>query len=185
LPTNPQPHLESFSAPILNLSDTHVTAPFFGPNAWIAVLKPVTGGNIPAQHAFLQVKMTFKDGGAYDFSRIYEEVKEKTVSARDLARDAGRTVDLSDVPLEQLPAYEETGNGVAAAPRANAEATPIVAPTPTRPAQNSSLAPQAVSVGPSITPSQAPPNEPPPGYEEAQSSSVMNRMEEQTRKSWE
>ena len=187
LPGKPEAHLQSFAAPVLNLSDTHVSAPFFGPNAWQAILKPVTGGGIPAHHAFIQVKMTFKDGGAYDFHRIFEEVKEKTQHAVESARDTGLQADLSNVPLEQLPAYEEAGSGIVAAPRNEAEATPIVSPRPTRPGQGSQLTAPAQSDGPPCaSPTQAqtmpPPNEPPPGYEEAQSSSVMNSLEERLRK---
>lgn len=67
IPTKPTPTFQSFAAPILNFHDAHVTAPWFGANQWIAAVQPVTGGGISAQYSLLEVKLTFNDGGAFDF----------------------------------------------------------------------------------------------------------------------
>jgi hypothetical protein len=178
LPTTPTTAFQSFSAPILNLLDTHVTAPWFGANAWVAVLKPVTGGGIPPQHAFVELKLTFKDGGAYDFHHVFEELKERVTHAVETARDSGRSADLTDVPFEQLPAYEVTSSH---APVTSPPDGPtIIAPTPVRPGAPSASATQVAPSG-GRQAQQIPPDEPPPGYEEAQSSSVMNSLEESVR----
>ena len=185
LPASPAPHLQSFSAPITSISDTHIAAPFFGPNVWTGVLKPTTGGGIPAQHAYIELKMTFKEGGAFDFHSTFERVKESLVQAQEVARETGRETNLANVG-EQLPAYEEVGEG--SSPRARAEEPQLVAPTPLRPGQSTSSAgPPAptqrrAEEGTSSEQFQAP-NEPPPGYEEVQSRSVMDRLEEIERKS--
>jgi hypothetical protein len=89
LPANPTPQLQSFSAPLLNLHDTHVSAPFFGPNVWTAALQPVAGGGIPANHAFVELKMVFKEGGAFDFHSQFERIKERLQQAVDNARESG------------------------------------------------------------------------------------------------
>ena len=197
LPTAPTPQLQSFSAPILNLQDTHVTAPFFGPNVWTGILQPVTGGGIPAQHSYVEIKMTFKDGGAFDFHAQFERVKETLSQAIEEARESGRMtrqsqgLDLSAVHLEQLPAYEEIGGYMSAPPSHVAQAAPVP-PTPLRqapPPMNGRIESDERSAVPpsNQTPvseqSFQPPNEPPPGYEEAQHSSVVNNLEESIRRS--
>lgn len=121
------PQLQSFSAPILNLQDSHVTAPWIGPNAWVALCRPVQGGGIPVANA-VEVKMTFKDGGAYDFSSRYEVVRERLQQAVETARangtgvgegsqngrrgDAMHGVNVDAVHLEELPRYEDAAQSV-------------------------------------------------------------------------
>ncbi|KAI9682691.1 MAG: hypothetical protein M1829_006678 [Trizodia sp. TS-e1964] len=125
LPASSTPNLQSFSSPILNLHNTHVSAPFFGPNVWTATLQPVAGGGIPATHAAVELKMVFKDGGAFDFHSHFEAMKERIHQAVDVARESGHIsgngaesgngggggglsgVNLASLHLEQLPAYEE------------------------------------------------------------------------------
>ena len=189
LPTTPTEQLQSFSAPILNLQDTHVSAPFFGPNVWSGILLPVTGGGLPAQHAYVEIKMVFKDGGAFDYHSNYERVKETLTNAIETARESGQisgpsqNVDLSSLNLDQLPAYEEIS--------APATSTPIVQPTPIAPGRVQTQAQQQAQTGPASRPlptetsnqtSLPPPNEAPPGYEEAQQSSVANSLEESVRR---
>jgi len=188
LPTTPTPQLQSFSAPILNLQDAHVSAPFFGPNVWIAVLQPVTGGGIPPQHAYIEMKMTFKDGGAFDFHTTFEEVKASLSHALEIARESGHTtgqtsnIDLSNVHLDQLPAYEEAGGNVAA------PAQQIFRPVPI--SVNNTRQPPSTGQGSTVPASNesttgeqfVPPDEPPPGYEEAQASSLVNHLEERVRR---
>lgn len=165
-----------------------MTAPWFGANAWVAVLKPVTGGGIPPQHAFVEAKLTFQEGGAYDFRRVFEEVKERLSHAVEIARDSGRPADLSDVPFEQLPAYDAPSSQPAV-PDSTPREPPMIAPTPTRPVASSRSAsrlspPPVISAHQQETQSQPnPPDEPPPAYEEAQSTSVMDSVEDSVRNS--
>jgi hypothetical protein len=185
LPAEPSPKFQSFSAPILNLQDTHVSAPFFGPNVWYAVLQPVTGGGIPAHHAFVKLKMTFKEGGAFDFSSTYERIKENLWQAAETARESGRTADLSEVDLEQLPAYEEVVDAAPASrpPPAVHRPTPI---SPIRASQRSRTADAPAPTSGNLPPSadrMPPPDEPPPGYEETQHNTIVNNLEENIRRS--
>jgi hypothetical protein len=59
------------------------------------------------------MKMTFKDGGVFDFHTAIEEVEASPSHALEVAREirhtTGRTssIDLSSVHLDQLPAFEE------------------------------------------------------------------------------
>lgn len=196
LPTSPTPQLQSFSAPILNLQDTHTESPFFGANSWTGVLKPVVGGGIPPHHAYIKLSMTFKEGGAFDFATTYERLKETITQAVDIARESGRqqsAPDLSDINLEQLPAYEDIGNTTALS---SAPHPPIQQPTPITPTAVPGYVPQMDN---STTESsaeelerrsrrpeqqQTPPDEPPPGYEEAQqqhSHSVVDNLERNLR----
>ena len=71
LPVTPTPQLQSFAVPILNVTDSRVTAPWFGANKWEAIIQPVQGGGIPPQHAELDLVMEFKEGGAFDFATTY------------------------------------------------------------------------------------------------------------------
>ncbi|KAL8938439.1 MAG: hypothetical protein Q9211_003202 [Gyalolechia sp. 1 TL-2023] len=195
LPATPTAQLQSFSAPILNLQDTHVDAPFFGANSWLGILRPVNGGNIPVHHAYVKLSMTFKDGGAFDFASTYERVKETAAQAVEVARESGRQhgPDLSDINLEQLPAYEEIGS-MAAAPAAPSSQRPIpVAGTiPSQvPQQDSGI---VLSSHDGRNPKPPPPaaasdqqyptpDELPPGYEEVQQRSVVDNLERSLRES--
>jgi hypothetical protein len=127
-------------------------------------VKPVTGGGIPAIHSAVELKLTFKDGGAFDYHTIFEQIKERSHHAYTVARENGQNIStdtgLGSVHLEQLPAYEAPVNntGEADEPR-------ILSPIPVRPT--------AVPT-PTNTPAVNPPapDEPPPGYEEAQVQAV-------------
>ena len=178
---------------MLNLQDTHVSAPLFGPNVWSGILQPVNGGGIPPHHAFVEIKMSFKDGGAYDFQTSLERVKEMLSNAIEEARESGRvngraeTVDMSTVHLEQLPAYEEVGSTPSCPPSNLVRPTPISPNRQDQPAHDAS-ATEGTSGG--ITANQLPnrqqfqpPNEPPPDYEEAQQSSIVSNLEESIRRS--
>ncbi|KAF2089393.1 hypothetical protein K490DRAFT_37226 [Saccharata proteae CBS 121410] len=190
LPSTPTPQLQSFAAPILNLHDTHVTAPFFGPNVWAAVVQPVPGGNIPPQHTALELKMTFKDGGAFDFHTAFERIKERLQQAVEVAhisgdgqetgdgRGAGALagVDLENVHLDELPAYE-AGPG---------PAPPIDPSSAAHPRdRDSGLGMSGEEGAPKPSPGRGPfepPVEPPPGYEEVQRESVNVELERRLRR---
>jgi len=176
LPSAPTAELQSFSSPILNLQDTFVRAPFFGANYWTATVKPVAGGGIPSTHSAVELRLTFKEGGAFDYHTIFEQIKERSHQAYTVARESGRngTADpgLANVHLEQLPAYE-AGPGA----RGEEDEPRILSPVPVRPG----------AVSPTVTGTDAPavnppaPNEPPPGYEEAQVQAVGIDLDQRLR----
>lgn len=185
LPASPTPALQSFAAPILNTHDSHVVAPWIGPNVWTALVQPVQGGGIPAHHAVLELKVTFKEGGAYDFHSRYETVKERLQQAVEVARESGSVqgdgsetgrgrgggalagVNVAGVHLEDLPAYEEAGASVS---------VPVAAAAPR---EEQSLSPVAVDEGEDNAPRPPfdPPVEPPPGYEEVQRETIQDEVE--------
>ncbi|KAL1591710.1 hypothetical protein SLS60_011709 [Paraconiothyrium brasiliense] len=200
LPVSPTPTFHSFAVPILNVSDSRVTAPWFGANKWEAVITPVYGGGIPASHSALDLVMEFKEGGAFDFATTFERLRERLKQAVDVAHTSGDGVEgdgrgagalagvnLSSVHLEDLPAYEDT--------RMHAR-VPDDMPSP--PLGRGSLG--RGSVGTAGTEStaersspplgsprqeqesfQAPPSEPPPGYEEVQQRGVADELERRLR----
>lgn len=172
----------------------HVSAPIFGANSWSGILLPVNGGGIPPHHAYLKIKMTFRDGGAFDFASIYERIKENVSQASELAQESGRPVDLSTIDIDQLPAYEEVAGSspILAAPSVPISTLDIQQPIPI-----STRAPVGPSrIGGDIHPwsnpqptrrpnnAQAPPpNGPPPGYDEVQRNSVAESLEASIRRS--
>lgn len=189
LPTTPSASFQSFAAPILNLHDTHVTAPFFGPNVWSAIVQPVPGGNIPPEHAALELKIVFKDGGAFDFHSTYERIKERLQQAVEVARESGHmtgngaetgggqgagalgAVDMNTVHLDELPAYEDAAT-TRPVPVARQEA-PLIDLAANEPTARTSPPQQQFS----------PPAEPPPGYEDVQSQSISDELERRLRES--
>lgn len=153
--------------PLLNVHDTHVTAPFFGPNVWVAIVQPVSGGGIPASLPAIQCKVTFKEGGAFDFHNHYERIKERLQQVVEVSRESSRganNVDMSSVHLEDLPAYSGP-NDVAPGASPERPRTPVTTQesTPSEPSRDPE------------------PLEPPPGYEEVQQQSVANVLEERLR----
>ncbi|KAG2419528.1 hypothetical protein HFD88_004324 [Aspergillus terreus] len=167
IPAQKTPELQSFSAPLLNIHDTHITAPFFGPNVWIALVQPVAGGGIPASMPAVQCKVTFKEGGAFDFHNHFERIKERLQQVVDVSQSSrgASNVDMTSVHLEELPAYSGPTSTSAEAAQASQ--------TPPLPAQTE------VRSEPSREPE---PMEPPPGYEEVQQQSVANVLEERLRR---
>lgn len=145
----------------------------------------------------MQLKLTFKEGGAFDFSSTYEQIKEALSQAAEVARESGTATAGVEADLEQLPAYEEAsgaGNGNMGGQGA---ATQIQRPTPIAPngVQRPRPAPPAINgvvgladaggVGPGQSSREEPPpppDEPPPGYEEVQQSSVADQLERSVRK---
>jgi hypothetical protein len=170
IPQQPTAEFESFAAPILNCIDAHVAAPFFGPNYWTSIVQPVPGGNVPAHVPALEVKMTFKEGGAYDFASTFERIKERLAQVVENARESGQMegreedlIDLGQVHLDELPTYEQ---GSAAPPIPIPEALPTeTVPSPITNASRGDV----------------PPTEP-PRYEDVQRISIANELERRTRR---
>lgn len=197
LPVTSSQDFQSFAVPILNVTDSRVTAPWFGPNKWEAIIQPVYGGGIPAHHDQLEFNMEFKEGGAFDFASTFERLKERLKQAVDVARENGTAtgdgtdvgggrgggalsgVNLNSVHLEDLPAYEESRQH------------PVLRPTdpiPSSPSRDSAIDASSPTTAnkssPIPSPQQAtfnPPSEPPPGYEEVQQSSVADELERRLR----
>lgn len=121
LPKSPTATFKSFSCPLLNLHDTHLVMPWFGPNAWTALVQPVAGGNLPNTSAAIELKLTFKEGGAPDFQSKFEAIKERLQQVVDVARqsNAGSRrgggngmggVNMANVHLDELPSYQDSGH---------------------------------------------------------------------------
>lgn len=178
LPEKPTDDFKSFAASLINLHDTHITVPWFGPNAWQALVQPVPGGNIP-QSNHIELKLTFKDGGAPDFHSNFERIKERLQQAVDVARadnaggrgqDGGLAgVNMNAVHLDQLPSYADSGQD-RVAPVPDEQAPNLMdAPVPsdTRPREESNRSEQVPG----------PPTDAPPGYEETQQRSVEAELE--------
>ncbi|KAK2762056.1 hypothetical protein FQN54_001063 [Arachnomyces sp. PD_36] len=193
LPQQQTPQFESFSAPLLNLHDTHVSAPFFGPNVWTAMVQPVAGGGIPPSNVVVQLKLTFKDGGAFDFHSNFERIKERLQQAVEQAREYGdssqtrnsRTralddINLSSVHLDELPAYEGP-------PGASYPGSSPISPAmtqdrePTSPFEGGDRKESHASDEGRLEGAHETPTEPPPGYEEAQQQSIVEDLESRLR----
>ena len=120
-------------------------------------MQPVRDGGIPGDHSTgLELKLTFKDGGAFDFHSTFEQLREQLHQARQIARDQEPR---DEVILEQLPAYDP------APPESGEPQPPAIsafermAITPTATTNTSTVAPPTgLSPGYSGAP---------PGYEES------------------
>jgi hypothetical protein len=202
LPVSPTPQLQSFAVPILNVSDSRVTAPWFGANKWEAIIQPVQGGGIPPQHTELDLVMEFKEGGAFDFASTFERLKERLRQAVEVARETGGGggdvedgsrgvvggVNMNNVHLEDLPAYEESRqhtrvpdplpsppmDSSAAGGGVGAGGPVIAAPVPSSPQASSPLSSPRTQQE-----HFEPPSDPPPGYEEVQRGSIVDELERQ------
>lgn len=115
----------------------------------------------------VQIKVTFKEGGAFDFHTNFERIKERLEQAVENTGEGARGlrgVDLSAVHLEELPAYEGPGNT-----STNININP--SDSAVQPQNNRRIS----TMGPE-------PVEPPPCYEEVQSQSVADELEERVRR---
>jgi hypothetical protein len=113
--------------------------------------------------------LTFKEGGAFDFHTIFEQIKERVHQAYTVARESGErpTAATLDVDLEQLPAYECASP--ASAREVQRETEPaILSPIPRRPTGGDTDIAGTGSLAETTPEVRAPPpDEPPPGYEES------------------
>lgn len=160
LSARPSEQFKSFSAPVLNFDDTHISSSFFGPWSWTGLVKPVSGGGIPADVPRVEVKMTFKDGGHEAFREKFETIKERLHHAREIQAETGQLI-TTDEPLPQYEAAAASCSGSGSS-------------------QANLVAPAAASERPTSH-NQPAPDEPPPDYEEAQAQAVGMRFEERMR----
>ncbi|KAK5958595.1 hypothetical protein OHC33_000438 [Knufia fluminis] len=205
--TSNVPSFKSFSCGLLNLHDTHLVMPWFGPNAWTAVVETVPGGGLHspgAGSAGIELRFTFKEGGAPEFTGKFEAIKERLREVVNVARQANGSergsgggggangVDLRNVHLEQLPRYEDSGGDrMAPDERTNREEEqePVEAVPPNATADQV----RAMAAVPATRRDEEAvrrrsreeedesrgevPVDAPPGYEEAQRESVQAEME--------
>lgn len=150
------------------------------------MVQPVVGGGIPPSNIAVQLKMTFKDGGAFDFHSAFERIKERLQQVVEQARESGLIsgngsqragayvgVNFTNVHLEELPAYE--------GPQSTSTADPP--PFSDRSSGGDANVHASESVQRSTLEERfEPPNEPPPGYEEAQQQGVANDFEDRLRR---
>jgi WW domain-binding protein 2 len=197
LPSQKNQQFQSFTAPLLNLFDSHVSAPFFGPNVWSLLVHPVAGGGFPPSLPVIELKMTFKEGGAFDFHANFERIKERLQQAMEHARESGLvagdgsrstnharalgTVDFSSVHLDELPAYDGPGgpnvSGNHQVPTHLDVSRDGAVDSPPDEAQKWQPSPSEHTAGARFEP----PLEPPPGYEETQQRSVADELENRLR----
>jgi hypothetical protein len=192
LPVSPTPAFTSFAVPILNITDSRVTAPWFGANKWEASLTPVPAGGIPSDHAALDLVMEFKEGGAFDFATTFERLRERLRHAVDVAQTESQAqrpsldtragaldgANLAGVHLEDLPAYEDTRyvRVPEAVPTPVGRGSVGTQGTGSSPGRSSPLgSPRGGVFQPQ------PPLEPPPGYEEVQRGVVAEEVERRMR----
>ena len=182
LPVTPTQQFRSFSAALVNLHDSHVTVPWFGPNVWQAIVQPVPGGNIPPEHISIEIKFTFKEGGATDFHSNFERIKERFQQALESAQATGDTplrtggalggVNMDSVHLEQLPTYEAARQDRAADPNL------MPGPSPATSDEHSGASSiQPAGVGQSQSNNMPQHTDVPPGYEETQQQSAREQLE--------
>ncbi|CAG8589021.1 4142_t:CDS:2 [Paraglomus brasilianum] len=67
-------HFKSLSIPLMNLREGKLQQPWFGANYYQALVHPVEGGGMPCPGG---LKITFKEGGGFEFSTIFNEVKNR------------------------------------------------------------------------------------------------------------
>lgn len=191
LPETSTEDFKSFSAPLLNLHDSHIIIPWFGPNAWQSMLQPVPGGNIPAGHSAIELKLTFKDGGASDFHSNFESIKERLQQVVETARDRNlhgtrqdgflSGVNLEAVHLDQLPSYEDSGHDrMAPLPHAEEESRLDSAHATGHPTEEIGQDRRCDASAPNPASPEhdfQPPPDAPPGYEETQQQSIQAELD--------
>lgn len=79
----------------------------FGPNVWCSTITAVRDGGLPTDVAEFELKLTFKEGGTYDFHSAVERAKENL----HIQMEYGYTAE--EATGEDLPSYD---GGMAGAP---------------------------------------------------------------------
>jgi WW domain-binding protein 2 len=166
IPAKPTEEFKSFATIILNVENSHISSPLFGSWYWLAEVKPVSQGNIPPDIVRVELKLTFKDGGHIEFRDKFEEIKERLAQVAEIQRASGHAVSIPDEPL---PAYEARQENPAPAPSGSATLAPEPLSSVVRSTSTGSQNPRA------------PPDEPPPAYDEAQAQLISSRLEDHIR----
>ncbi|KAI0133592.1 hypothetical protein BJ170DRAFT_678534 [Xylariales sp. AK1849] len=165
LPSRPTEQLKSFSTIILKTENSHVGANWggFGANYWDAEVKTEPDGNIPPDFPRITMRLTFNDGGHSDWALRYEEIRGRLLNAAQIARETGNTRILNTVHDEQLPEYSPREGG---SRQSQIEAT------------QTQIEQRAESAARERDGTQPLPDEPPPGYDEAQAQAIAMQFDE-------
>lgn len=166
LPAKPTDDLKSFSSKILSCHDTRTGSSWFGPWFWQATFRPVADGNIPTDITQVNAKFVFHDGGFNDFQSKFTLINSRLHDAAQLAQETGDARLLQTVHDEQLPEYTGPQRGSDGGQGDNP-----VSPD----AQRADQANRQAQENPSV------PDEPPPGYDEAQAQAITMRFDERAR----
>ena len=139
----------------------------------------------------MELKFTFKEGGAPDFQVKFETIKERLQQVVETARannERQSNVDVSNVHLDELPSYQDSGHDRIPSPDRSTQTSPV-------PTNANSDQVRAMAAAASIQRQQESqrrrsreleeaeqqtretPDDAPPGYEEAQQQSVEAQME--------
>ena len=139
------------------------------------------GGNIPSDHAAVELKFTFKEGGATDFHSKFVQIKERyqqVLESSDIEggptirRDGGTTgMNIDAVHLDQLPTYEASNHDRTALPT---EADAFTQTTSPQTTVTSSQPRPGVAAS---RPEGSEPSDAPPGYEETQQRSIQEEVD--------
>ncbi|RHZ57720.1 hypothetical protein Glove_384g63 [Diversispora epigaea] len=109
------PHFKSLSIPLLNLKEGKLQQPWFGANYYQAIVIPVLNGGLPSPG---QLKITFKEGGGFEFSTYYNEMISR------LSETEGT------IPIEHaepLPTYTPRENAENSSSHSTAASTTVAA----------------------------------------------------------
>lgn len=156
----PTATFQSFSAFILDTYDPQTQAggwTGFGAWRWKVEARPRPGGGIPADIPRVEALIIFNNGGVSQFHSKYSVMYERLLHARDVMRETGARVTVHD---DDLPAYTPAA--------ADASVS-----TPSVPVQPPPTPAETVASQPQMTP-----DEPPPGYDEAQAQAVEQQFDE-------
>jgi hypothetical protein len=154
-------------------------------------VQPVPNGGIPG--AAVNLKITFREGGAYDFYAMFVDVKERfaqAFEARGLAvgtdtrrgnderRAEAEAAISGELIMEDLPEY--SAGPAPSVPHASRPS--VLAPVALRPSQSQSRPPvnlmdEPASPLPAAEGSAGTPADAPPGYEETQSGSIAAELD--------
>ena len=129
--------VQSFAVPIKRISDSHVTQrnfshmtnvdflAWFSANAFIGTITPVKHGGIPH---YAELKLTFKEGGAFEFYNTYTTLLDRLHAQGDAepvdhledlpmysndttnlaeAHPAPPAIEVQDAPEDLPPAYDD------------------------------------------------------------------------------
>jgi hypothetical protein len=142
----------------------------------------------------VNLRLTFGDGGAFDFSQFFEAVKERTRQVLDSVEESGGHVNpsalgaatLRNIHLDELPAYEEARQAPAHVPQDMTNLEPQPRPQRSLQVPGAQLVDVSIDAPPaaqdmSRSSSFVTPAEPPPGYEEAQRQSVVEHLDQSLR----
>ncbi|KAI9487174.1 MAG: hypothetical protein EXX96DRAFT_552098 [Benjaminiella poitrasii] len=90
------PQFKNLTIPLLNFKSWKLEQPWFGANYVAGVVIPVQGGGLTRNS---QLKLTFTEGGAIEFTNILRSLLERIGEVNEIPRE-----------YEPLPAYEGDSN---------------------------------------------------------------------------